>query len=153
MTTIVCTSDMMVADSCVVQDQLGTYPTSKLRRIGDSIFACCGESSGHWDLLQDWIENGRKLKDRPKPDPDDDYFIIELSPKGIYIANQVGKFDKVNRKTFTAGSGRKVASYCMEKLGMDAFKAALEACEYDKPWSAPPLHWMKLDGTEGTVEG
>lgn len=151
-TTILCNRDMMVCDSCVVMDQLGVYPTNKFRRVGASLFGIAGGDCESAERVFEWVDAGRNVKDRPKAGKRDDYFILELNPSGIYIATQNALFEKIELPFFAIGSGRKVARYCMEELGMDPVQAVFKACEYDKPWSNPPVYWERLSGEKGVHE-
>lgn len=137
----------MICDSNVVMDSLGVYPTNKFRRIGDSLYGVAGGDCGGAENVFNWLESGGAWKDRPsKKEYKGDYFILRLAPTGIAIAADGPNFERIEADFYAIGSGRKVARYCIEALGMGPVKAVFEACKYDHPWSSPPLYYESLDG-------
>ena len=154
MTTIVTNREMMICDSNVVMDSLGVYPTNKFKRIGDSLYGVCGGDCSGAEFILNWLDNGGSWKDRPsKKEYRGDYFILRLAPNGIAIASSESpSFEAIEADFYAIGSGRKVARYCVERLGMSLPEAVLEACEFDRPWSSPPLYWERLSGERGIIK-
>lgn len=153
MTTIVCDRNIMVCDSNVVMDSLGVYPTNKFKRVGDSLYGIAGGDCTGAEFVLNWIQAGGEWKDRPsKKEYRGDYFILKLSPEGISIAVDGPSFERIESDFYAVGSGRKVARYCIERLGMGLLESVLESCEFDKPWSSPPLYWESLDGKKGIIK-
>lgn len=153
MTTIVASRELMICDSNVVMDSLGVYPTNKFKRIGDSLYGVCGGDCGGAEYVLNWLNSGGNWRDRPgKKEYRGDYFILQLSPTGLFISADGPAFERIETDFYAIGSGRKVARYCIEKLGMGLKQAVLEACEFDKPWSSPPLYWETLNGEKGIIK-
>jgi hypothetical protein len=151
MTTIAAdfSAGVMAADSRVVVDDLGAYGTSKLRRIKGSIFGCCGTNCGKVAAVLDWIEAGKPEKKRPNITDKDDFFLLEMRSDGLYFWDTDLLPERLDEPHYGIGSGRKIAIYCMRYLGMDPTQAVHEACKVDVVYSAPPVRWMNMDGTEG----
>jgi ATP-dependent protease HslVU (ClpYQ) peptidase subunit len=134
-TTIACNRREMAGDSCVTYDDLGVgtgqYSSRKIHRIGKSIFGERGESTAEVPILLDWIRGGCKAKKRPTLTKNADFFLLELSPDGIFLWTHHVARERVDEPNFAIGSGAKVALYCMRHLGMTPEKAVQEAAKVD----------------------
>lgn len=145
MTTIACSLSEMAADSLVTDEYVGTgeYPSSKLHRIGDSIFGESGENCEEIGLAVEWLKRGQIPDERPEFSEDADFILLELSPKGIFVWGKYLFPTAVNEKTMAIGSGRKVALYCMRFLKMTPEQAVMEASKVDR-YTKPPVETEKL---------
>lgn len=136
MTTIACNLKEMAADSCLTFDDIGIgtgqSPTRKLHRIGRSIFGERGENMAGVHVMLDWIRAGAKAKKRPEKMPKGaDFYLLELSPKGIFLWTSDFERDVLDEPNFAIGSGAKAALYCMRYLSMSPRKAVEEAAKVD----------------------
>ena len=147
MTTIACNLSEMAGDRQVVDDHIGEYKTTKIEKIGDSIFGICGDNCPD-DVFQ-WLREAvnsevpwHKAK-RPKHAKKWSYFLIQLAPDGIWLWNQKLYRTKVEEPCYAVGSGRKVALYCMRHLNMNPKESVEQACLIDH-WSNGPVDVLKL---------
>jgi hypothetical protein len=141
-TTIACNLKEMAGDSCITFEDIGIgtgqAPTKKLHRIGKSIFGERGENMAGVHIMLDWIRGGAKLKRRPDSIPKGaDFYLLELSPKGIFLWTSDFERDVINEPNFAIGSGAKVALYCMRYLNMGPRKAVEEAARVDAYTKGP----------------
>jgi ATP-dependent protease HslVU (ClpYQ) peptidase subunit len=141
LTTIACDLKEMAADSCVTYDDIGVgtgqYASKKLHRIGKSLFGERGESTAEVPLVLEWIRGGCKQKRRPTLTKNADFFLLELSPKGIFLWTHHLARDPVYEPNFAIGSGTKAALYCMRVLKMSPRRAVEEAAKVDIYTKAP----------------
>ena len=141
MTTIACNLKEMAGDSCVTYDDIGVgtgqYSSKKVHRIGKSIFGERGESTAEVPILLEWIRGGCKPKRRPTLTKSADFFLLELSPSGIFLWTHHLAREPVLEQNFALGSGAKAALYCMRYLGMSPRKAVEEAAKVDAYTKAP----------------
>ena len=135
MTTIACNLREIAADSCVTYDDLGIgtgqYSSRKLHRIGSSVYGERGESTAEVPILLDWIRRGCRPKTRPTLSKAADFFLLELSPDGIFLWTHHCAREPVDEPNFAIGSGGKVALYCMRYLKMSPSEAVVEAAKVD----------------------
>lgn len=152
MTTIAANREMIVCDSLVTCEGLLNYTTTKLYRIGGSIFGASGDTDAIAQFMR-WVKSDRSADALPDFDDDADLAVLELRPDGIWLWD-TGLFpDRIEdaEQNYAVGSGDKVALYCMRVLGMSPTEAVVEVCKIDTH-SGPPVRWMKLDGSEGVIE-
>jgi hypothetical protein len=139
MTTIACNRSQMAGDSLLTCTDIGTgaYLSTKVRRIGKSIFGECGENCEESGLAWEWLQSKRKPDARPEFQEDADFYFLELSPSGIFVWNFSLTRETVLEDNMAVGSGRKVALYCMRYLGMTPAEAVTEAAKVDHHTRAP----------------
>lgn len=135
MTTIACNRREIAADSCMTFDDIGVgtgqSPVTKLHRIGKSVFGERGDDTTGISIALDWLRRGARYRDRPAMPPEASFYLLELSPQGIFLWTHALDRDRLNETTFAIGSGAKVALYCMRYLGMTPLKAVQEAAKVD----------------------
>lgn len=141
MTTIACNLKEMAGDSCVTYDDIGIgtgqYSSRKVHRIGKSIYGERGESTAETPILLEWIRGGCKASKRPKLSENADFFLLELSPEGIFLWTHNVAREPLLEPNFAIGSGAKAALYCMRYLGMTPGKAVEEAAKVDAYTKGP----------------
>lgn len=139
MTTIACNLEMIVGDSLVSHDDIGTgaYLGMKLHRIGNSIFGEAGEDCSGIGIALDWLRMGKHRADPPYPIEDSDWNLLELAADGIFVWDTWLRREPVYEPNMAIGSGRKVALYCMRVLKYDPLKAVAEAAKVDHHTRAP----------------
>lgn len=147
MTTVACNLREIAADSCVTFDDIGIGTgqanTTKLHRIGKSIFAERGENITGVRQMLDWIRRGSKWSNAPQLPKAADFWLLELSPQGIFLWDSGLGRDPINEPNFAIGSGGKVALYCMRYLKMTPAQAVAEAIRVDA-FSKPPIMVERL---------
>lgn len=149
MTTIACDGKTMAADSCCISEHLApaAYRSSKLYRIGRSIYGEAGDAGGSGKLLQ-WLRQRASASDPDGvPEPifekhERDFAVLELSPDGIFVYEKDCIRNRVLEPRAAIGSGSLVALYVMRQ-GKGAEEAVFEACTVDDG-SRPPVSVEKL---------
>lgn len=142
MTTIACNRREMAGDSCLTFEDIGIgtgqSPTKKLHRIGKSIFGERGENMAGVHIMLDWIRDGAVPEDRPEKMPKGaNFYLLELSPKGIFLWTSDFERDVLDEPNFAIGSGAKAALYCMRYLNKTPLEAVAEAAKVDAYTKAP----------------
>lgn len=141
MTTVACDRKTIAADSCITYDDLGLgagqHSVRKLHRIGKSIFGERGENMRGVSLALEWFKRGRSLNNIPVMPTDSDFYLLELSPKGIFLWDWAFSCDEILEPNFAIGSGAKAALYCMRVLKMPPLQAVQEASKVDAYTKAP----------------
>lgn len=149
MTTVACNLREIAADSCVTFDDIGLgtgqASTTKLHRIGRSIYAERGENTNGVRQMLDWIRRGAKWKQAPDLPKAADFSLLELSPSGIFLWDSGLGRDPINEPNFAIGSGGKVALYCMRYLKMTPAQAVAEAEKVDA-FTKGPIMVERLRG-------
>lgn len=137
----------MAADRQVVDDHIGEYKTTKIEKIGDSIFGIAGENCPD-DVFQ-WLRDAAydcipwHKASRPEHAKKWDYFLIQLAPDGIWLWNQKLYRVKCEEDNYAIGSGRKVALYCMRYLHLSPKESVEQSCLIDH-WSNGPVDVLEL---------
>lgn len=151
MTTIACNRDIIVADSLVTCNELTNYKARKLYRVGGSIFGVSGDNDAiakfmHWQRQADKNE-------RPAFNETSDLAVLELRGDGLYLWDTDMYPEQIDddEQNYAVGSGHILALYIMRELKQSPEKAISEVCKIDT-LCAPPVRWMKLDGSEGVYK-
>lgn len=151
MTTIACNREVIAGDSLVTCEELTNYRARKLFRIGGSIFGVSGHNKAIAKFML-WQQSSDKL-DRPIFEEGDDLAVIELRGDGVYLWDPDLFPERIDdeEQNYAVGSGHILALYCMRELKFSPEKAISETCKIDT-MCAPPVRWMRLDGTEGVYK-
>ena len=148
MTTIACDLKQMAADSRVTLDGLamGGFSSVKIVSTERAIYGMAGENCDGQTIALEWLSAGGTVATagaRPEPPVEADWIIVELTRGGIALYNTQLEREAVLNQFITAGSGGKVAAYCMKFLGMSPVEAVREACKVD-PYSGHPIYHAML---------
>lgn len=140
MTTIAANLECMAADTRVSVDGSAPYSATKLFRIGDSIFGTAGDGMmclvmiewlrtsqrSRFQLYKNWSENTER----------GDCWLLELSPRGLFLWDGWGVPEKILNKRYAIGSGQLAALKGMDK-GESPEEAVKAAPDYDQYSGAP----------------
>lgn len=137
MTTIATDGKTMAADSRVTGGFMNTH--RKLYSIGDSVFGIAGTVSKVLRVV-DWISAG--CPDGSKPDVDDEFAILQLSPQGLWHWDHALRPFQYGTSYAAIGSGAQFALGAM-LAGKNPAKAVAIACELDE-CSGPPIEVARL---------
>lgn len=150
MTTIACNLKEMAADTRVVWEGIGSDAYSGIKlypsKRGGVLGVTGGNCTGALRAVE-WLQQETpSLEHRPQPPTGDhgwDWKIIELTPQGIAVYNEILEREPIMDDVMAVGSGRKVALYCMKYLGMSPAQAVYEASKVDE-WSDAPVFSVSL---------
>ena len=128
---------LMVTDSNVT-DSVQKWSEPKVERIGDTLYATCGDAVDG-DKFYDWIRAGAKGR-KPRLNADE-FNALALNDKGLFWFDN--KLHPVRHKTaFAIGSGAVAVRACLA-CGIDIERAVAAVCEVDAG-SALPVQVYKL---------
>jgi len=144
MTTIACNLKEMAGDSRGGYEGVGTdfVKVMKLFTANGSIYGMQGEDCAGQIHAVDWIMKGAIPENKPMIFQANWHF-LELSPKGIFLWNNVHEREPLLHNVMAVGSGRKVALYGMIYLGMSPAEAVLAASKVDVN-TGPPIFVASL---------
>lgn len=150
MTTVACNLKEMAADTRVVWEGISSDSYTGLKLYTSkrgSVFGVTGNNCSGVIRAIEWLQQETPaLEHRPQPpngDHDWDWRIIELSPQGIAVYNELLEREPIMDGMVAVGSGRKVALYCMKYLGMSPAQAVAEAAKVDE-WTDVPVYHVTL---------
>jgi len=151
MTTIACNRHEMAADTRVTWDGVGTdvYTACKLYVGRNAVYGVTGDNCAGAIRAIEWLKGDRNPESKPQPpeyDHDWDWKVIELSPGGIAIYNELLEREVTEEDVLAVGSGRKVALHCMlhETPRKSPAEAVMAACRVDH-YSSVPIYRVRLD--------
>jgi len=138
----------MAADTRVSDETTGgSYPATKIFRVGNSLFGTAGHGSMCLVMIE-WLKTARNRQVLYKQWADyerEQIWLLELNPKGLFLWDGWGVPEKVLRKSYAIGSGAKAALALMDKGDSpeDAVKGAAHYDMYTHPpveceWLLPP---------------
>lgn len=140
MTTIVANLECMAADTRVSCEGAPHYHADKIFRIGDSLFGTAGDGSMCL-LMIDWLRGTRKNRLSLYKLWDDyersDFWILELSPGGLYLWNGWAVPEKLNERRYAIGTGAQAAMHAID-TGRSPEDAVRGAISYDQ-YSGEPV--------------
>jgi len=149
MTTIVADQKrkILAADSLVTTyGEVPHYSTMKLYRANGSIFGESGDVAAGL-LFRRWQVEGGLKRERPKFDCSDDFCILEMSTKGLFIWDWTLSRETVEDEIFAVGSGSKIAMYCAKVLNYSAERCIAEVAKVELH-TAPPIKLIELEGSD-----
>jgi hypothetical protein len=146
MTTIAANLECMAADTRVSIDGSAHYHTTKLFRVGDSIFGTAGDGMMCLVMI-DWLRG----KDRKRSTLYANWtehtersacWLLELNPKGLFVWDGWGIPEPLIDKRYAIGSGQVAALRGMD-LGQSPEDAVKAAPDYDQYSGAPvQVEWL-----------
>jgi 20S proteasome alpha/beta subunit len=128
----------MAADTRVTTDG-AYYHADKIFRIGDSLFGTAGDGCMCLVMI-DWLKTSRNRQSLYKQWGDyerDQVYLMQLSPKGLYLWTGWGVPELIHEARFAIGSGQAAALKGMDK-GETPEQAVKGAAEYDQ-YTGPPV--------------
>lgn len=139
MTTIAANLECMAADTRVSVEGCTHYHSTKLFRIGESIFGTAGD--GMMCLVMvDWLKgprNRKKLYENWTEHTErSSCWLLELNPTGLFVWDGWGIPEKLMDKRYAIGSGQVAALRGMD-LGQSPEDAVKAAPDYDQYSGAP----------------
>jgi len=111
------------------------------------ILATAGETFSGL-VFVDWLGSGKDPPDN-LIHGDADFSVLVLQADGLYEWDKWCRGEKVLNEFYAIGSGAKAAMGAMY-MGAGAAKAVEVSCLID-PYSAPPIHTMKLNAKRNTT--
>lgn len=157
MTTIAFRDGIISSDSRATWDDWSQSRCIKLYRVkskvdpvkGDVIVGTAGHGSAAL-LFMDWLENGGepRLHDRGV-DENTEFECLVMHKSGVYVADRLCRFEKLEEDFWAAGSGRQAALGAMH-AGKSAVDAVRIACRIDS-FSGGRVVSMSLDPTPTTA--
>lgn len=111
------------------------YSARKLRRIGQSIVGCAGDSSTIAQFVR-WLEAGGDHADKPKFSKDGVLVALVLNAKGLFIFDTDCEPDEIEQDFYAIGTGAQAGMAAMH-LGADPKKAVTIAAKVDVMTEGP----------------
>lgn len=141
MTTIVANLECMAADTRVSVDGAPHYHSTKIFRIGDSLFGTAGDGMMCLVMVE-WLQSSPKrnrqalYKNWTDNTERSACWLLELSPEGLFRWDGWGVREKLNDKRYAIGSGAQAALRAVDD-GHTPEDAVKGATNYDQYSGAP----------------
>lgn len=132
MTTIACNRKAIAGDQQATCEGGTNFRTTKIFRVGSSIFGLCGDD--YANVFLDWAKRAFSEKDKPVFPDSADFQVLELSPQGIFLWGEHLTRVEILDPNYAIGSGGRVALYAMRVLKLPPAEAVVEAAKID-PWT------------------
>lgn len=133
MTTIAASRSCMAADQRVT-DGNRRFRGKKIRRIGDAVVGCAGDSASIAKFMR-WLEDGAQ-DDPPKFAKDAELEAIVLTPAGIFAYGSDCIAEEVLDPFYAVGTGAEAALGAMH-MGADPQRAVEVAALVDNSTGGP----------------